>query len=53
MTACHLIADRKLTLLSNVATNHLVYAGAELVAVFSCEHLNVNDDTVLTVRHTK
>ena len=53
VTACHLVADRKLTLLSNVATNYLVYAGAELVAVLSCEHLNVYDDTVLTVRHTQ
>ena len=53
VAACHLVADRKLTLLSNVATNYLVYAGAELVAVLSCEYLNVYDDTVLTVRHTQ
>ena len=53
VTACHLITDGKLTLLSDVAANNLVYAGAELVAVFSCEYFNINDNTVLAVRYTK
>ena len=33
MTACHLVADGDLTLLSNVNVNYLVYAGSKLVGV--------------------
>ena len=50
MTARHLVADGKLTLLGDVAANNLVNAGAELVAVLSCEYFNVNNDTRFAVR---
>ena len=54
MTTGHLIADRNLALLSEVNSDYLVNARLELVAaVLACEHLDVNNDTALAVRHAK
>ncbi len=49
VAAGHLIADGDLTLLSDVNTHDLIYAGAHLVAVFTGEHLDVNDYAALAV----
>ena len=51
VTACHLVADRDLTLLCDVAANQLVYARREFVAVFAGEDLDIHDNTSLTVGH--
>ena len=53
MTTSHLIAGLNLSLLCDINSNYLIYAGAELVAVSSCKHLNVNNNTVFAVRHFK
>ena len=53
VTACHLIADADLTLLSDVAADDLAHTGLQLVAVLRGEDLDVHDDAVLAVRHTQ
>ena len=53
MATRHLIAYGKLTFLSDIAANHLVYAGRKLVAVLSCKLFYVNNDTVFAVRNFK
>ena len=53
MASGHLIADGEFSLLCDIAADNLVYAGSKLVAVFSGEHLNVNDNSVFAVRYTK
>ena len=49
VAAGHLIADGDLTLLSDVNTHDLIYAGAHLIAVFTGEYLDVNDYAALAV----
>ena len=49
MAARHLVADRDLSLLSNIYAHEFVYARIEFVLVLSCEDLDVNDDTCATV----
>ena len=51
VAAGHLVAHGDLALLSDVDTDDLVYAGAHLIAVFAGEHLYIDDDTALAVRH--
>ncbi len=53
VTACHLIADADLALLSDVAADDLAHTGLQLVAVLRGEDLDVHDDAVLAVRHTQ
>ena len=53
MTACHFVAYRNLTFLRNINTYRLVYAGSQLVAVLSCKHFGVNDNTIFSVRNLK
>ena len=49
MTTRHLIADRNLSLLRDIAADKHIYSGAELVAVFRCEHLDVDYNTGFAV----
>ena len=49
----HLVADRDLSLLGDVAADHHVDARRELVAVFAGEDLHVHDDAVFAVRHAQ
>src|SRR5438477_2336779 len=49
----HLVAGRNLTLLGEVAAYHFVDARAELVLVLTREHLDVDHDAALAVRHAK
>ena len=51
MAASHLVAYGDLTLLGNVDADHLVHAGVHLVAVFTGEYFDINDDAALAVRH--
>lgn len=51
MAASHLITHGDLTLLSDIATDDFVHAGAHLIAVGAGEHLNLDNNSVLTVRH--
>ncbi len=51
VTACHLVADRDLSLLCNVDADSLDNTGSQLIAGLSCEDLGIHNDTVLTVRH--
>ena len=53
VTARHLVTNRDFTLLCNINTNQLVYAGAYIIAVFSCEYLYVYNDTCFAVRYTQ
>ncbi|CDC29576.1 uncharacterized protein BN792_01787 [Faecalibacterium sp. CAG:82] len=53
VTACHLIADADLALLSDVAADDLADAGLQLIAVLRSEDLDIHDDAVLAVRHTQ
>ena len=53
LTACHLIADADLALLSDVAADDLAHAGLQLVAVLRGKDLDVHDDAVLAVRHAR
>ncbi len=53
MAARHLIADRDLTLLCDIAADKLIYSGRKLIAVLSCKDLNVNDNTGFSVRNFK
>ena len=51
VTASHLIAHGDLTLLSDIDTDTLVDARAQLIAVFTGEHLDIDHDTALAVWH--
>ena len=53
VTACHLIADADLALLSDVAADDLAHAGLQLVAVLRGKDLDVHDDAVLAVGHAQ
>ena len=53
VTACHLIADADLTLLSDVAADDLADTGLQLIAVFRSKDLDIHDDAVLAVGHTQ
>ena len=53
MTAGHLITNRNLTLLSDIDPYGLVYARSQLITVFSCKYLGINDDSVCAVRYLK
>ena len=53
MTTRHLIAHRDLSLLCDVASDEHIYSRRKLVAVLSCEYLNINDSTSLAVRYLK
>ena len=50
MTARHLISDGDLSLLCDIAANKLVDSGRELITVFSCKYLNINDNARFAVR---
>ena len=49
VTACHLIADRDLSLLRDVNANRLVHTGGKLISVLSGELLGIYDNAVFTV----
>ena len=51
MTSCHLVSDGDLSLLSYIASYYLVNSGRKLVAVISCEYLNIYNGTCLAVRN--
>ena len=51
VTTCHLVTGLNLSLLCDINTNNLVYARIKLIVVCSCEYLNINYDTIFTVRH--
>ena len=51
VTACHLVADRDLSLLGDIDTHRLVDAGCQLVAVLPGKYLRGHHDAVFTVRH--
>src|SRR6266700_4686115 len=51
--AGHLVAGRDLSLLREVDPDHLVDARAQLVLVLAREHLDVDHDAALAVRHTQ
>ena len=53
MTAGHLVTNGNLSLLCNINTYKLIYAWADIVAVFSCVNLNVNNYACCAVRNTK
>ena len=49
MTACHLIAHRNLSLLSDVAAYYLIYTGGQLIAVFTGKYFNIYYNTIFAV----
>ena len=49
MTACHLVAYRNLSLLCNINSDCLIYAGRQLIAVLSGKHLSIHYNTVFAV----
>ena len=51
MTSCHLITHRNFSLLGNINADCLVYAGRQLIPVFSGKHTGIYYDTIFTVRH--
>ena len=53
VTACHLIADADLTLLSDIAADDLTHTGLQLVAVFRGKDLDIHNDAVCAVGHTQ
>ena len=53
MTACHLVTDRDLSLLCDVDADDLVDSGRQLVACFTREDLDIDNDTGDTVRQTQ
>ena len=54
MTTCHLIAYADFSLECKVNSYNLVYTGLEFVsAVCTGKHLNINNSTAFTVRHTE
>ena len=53
MTAGHFIAHGDFTLLSDIAAYQHIYSGRKLLGIFSCEYLNVNDNSSLAVRYFK
>ena len=52
VAACHFIAFTNLTLLCNIDTDKFIDSRSKLIAVFTGKHLNVNNFTEFTVRHT-
>ena len=53
MTSGHLISYGNLTLLRNVNAYKLIYAGAYIIAVFSCKYFYVYNYTCFSVRHSE
>ena len=53
MAAGHLVADGNLSLLRNVAADHFIDTGAQLIAVGPGEFLHVHDDAVFSVWHAQ
>ena len=53
MTSGHLIADRDLSLLSNIDAHCLVHSWRQFISVISSKYLCIYDNTVLSVRHFK
>ena len=51
MAAGHLVAHLDLAALGDIDADHLVDTGAQLIAVFTGEHLGVYDDAALAVGH--
>ena len=51
VAACHLVAGLDLAALRDVNAHDHVHAGAEVVAVLAGEHLGVDHDAALAVRH--
>ena len=51
VAAGQLVADRDLALLGDIDTDQLVDARGQFVAVFTGEHLDVDDLAALAVRH--
>ncbi|MNE54833.1 hypothetical protein D3C80_1496460 [compost metagenome] len=53
MTSGHFIAFGNLTFLGNIYPNELIYTWRQFITVLTSEYLNINDNTVSTVRHTQ
>ncbi len=53
MTAGHLITNGNLTLLGDIAADNHVYTRVQLLAVFFCKHLDINNDAVLAMRYAQ
>ena len=51
VTACHLITHGNLSLLCNIDTDCLIYAGRQFITVLSGKHLGIHYNTILAVRH--
>ena len=52
VAARHLVADRNLTLLSDIDTDDLVHSGRKLILILSRKDLDVDDDTRFAVRQS-
>ena len=54
MTTSHFITNRNLSLLCDIASDNLIYTWLKLIfTIFSCEYLNIDNDTVFTMRNSK
>ena len=53
MAACHLIAFRNLTFLSDMYTNLLIYSRRQIIAIVTAEHLNADNFTSLAMRNAQ
>ena len=51
MTSCHLVADRKLTLLGNVYADSLVYAVLKVAVGLLCGYNDINYYAAAAVRN--
>jgi len=51
VTSSHFVTFRYLTFLSDVNTNQLIHTWWQFITVFTGEHLNVNDNTITTMRN--
>ncbi len=52
VTARHLIADLNFSLLSNINSDYFINTRVKLITVCTGKYLNINNDTVFTVRNT-
>ena len=53
MTSGHFIANRDFSLLSDIATDKHIYTRTKLVAVLSCKHLDVHNNSGFSMRNLK
>ena len=49
MTACHLIADRDLSLLCDIDAYYLIYTWSQLITILTVKYLCINNNTICTV----